>query len=900
MSIPRATVRLQFNRDFTLIDAVDVVDYYADLGISHFYASPLQRARSASTHGYDVVDYTTIDPALGGIEALRRLIARLRTRDMGLILDVVPNHMAAHEENPWWFDVLEHGPQSRYASHFDITWENGAAELQGKVLLPFLGRPVRDALADMRIVYRTHDNRLLLALDQRRYPLAPETYALVLDSDAATREPGTTHPQRQRGSRQIGPASLSIDPAEIERRVARFNDDAGADRERLPALLEAQHWRLAWWRDAASRINWRRFFDINELVALRVDRAEVFATMHAPVFALYTEGLIDGVRIDHIDGIADPRIYCDRLRTGFIRAAGQRGADGVDERAYIVVEKILAHGEDLRADWNVDGTTGYDFMDQSSALLHDGDGADELSAVWHATGADDDFRDCERAARGEIARTLLAADVDRLLGAWHDARGGDPDAQPIEYATTRAAAIDILKAFDVYRTYCEPGRIGEFDRVILERAAARATGGASDATVAAIGELIANLLAAATDSSGNAGGARLLRAFQQLTPPIAAKAVEDTAFYRYGRLLSRNEVGSDPAQLAIDRDAFHSACRSRLARNPAALLATATHDQKRGEDSRARLAVLSELAGAWAEMVHAWQVGNADLRASVDGSAAPEARDELMLLQTLVGAWPFEFDIDDSPVRNAFLARIAEWQVKALREAKRMTSWTEPNRAYEGACAQYLRRSLEPDRPALRPLVGFVERIACAGVVNSLSQTLLRLTTPGIPDLYQGCETWDLSLVDPDNRRPVDYAVRRPIDAGSDPTALMKTWPSGRIKQALIAKILAHRARHTTLWRNGDYRALPVEGNLARHVIAFSREHQGQTAIVIATRFAARHIDIVPRIVPLLWKDTAVKTGIERSACHDLLSGRTVSAAQGALAMRDVLDVMPVAVLLPA
>ncbi|MGA9422710.1 MAG: malto-oligosyltrehalose synthase [Rhodanobacteraceae bacterium] len=879
MSRVRATVRLQFNRGFTLIDALDVIDYYADLGVSHFYASPLQRARSGSMHGYDVIDYATIDPALGGIDALRRVAARLHLRGMGLILDIVPNHMAANEENRWWSDVLEHGRDSRYASYFDIDWQPAAGDLQGKILLPFLGRPLPDSLVDMRVVYRDGDHRLLLDIDHRSYPLAPGTYALILEGLTPNAE----------------------NAAQIRRRISRFNENADADPERLCALLEAQHWRLAFWRDAAAQINWRRFFDISDLVALRVDRAEVFAAVHVPIFALYAEGLIDGVRVDHVDGIADPRVYCDRLRTGFAHAAGQRRVHvGDGERAYVVVEKILAHGEDLRVDWDVDGTTGYDFMDQCSAVLHDPDGSGGLSAIWRATGGGDDFREIECAARGEMARTALIADVRRLLDTWNVARGGNPAAPSIDGETMRDAAIRVLQAFEVYRTYFEPGQFSEIDREILERAAAQASTGASATTAVAIGDLVASLLGAATGKIDVVHGARLLRAFQQLTPPIAAKAVEDTAFYRYGRLLSRNEVGSDPARLAIDLEAFHQACRSRLVRHPGNLLATATHDHKRGEDARARLAVLSESTARWAEMAQRWRTGNADLRQHLDGAWAPDARDEFMLLQTLIGAWPFDFDIDDPSARHAFVLRIAGWQTKALREAKRMTSWTEPNRPYEDACEQYLRRSLEPDRPPVRQLARFVECIAPAGAVNSLTQTLLRLTTPGIPDLYQGCEYWDLSLVDPDNRRPVDYAARQSFDTAPDVTALMQTWRSGRIKHTLIAKILAHRATHARLWREGNYRPLPVEGGLARHVIAFSRIHDGQMVVVIATRFAAQHIDSVPRIVPSRWKDTVVKTGIERFSCRELLSGRDFRSDRGFLPIRDVLEVMPVAILVRA
>ncbi|MGA9340820.1 MAG: malto-oligosyltrehalose synthase [Rhodanobacteraceae bacterium] len=865
MTTPRATVRLQFNREFTLTDALGVVDYYADLGISHFYASPLQHARSDSTHGYDVVDYRQIDPKLGGIDALRELVAKLRTRDMGLILDVVPNHMATSEENAWWFDVLEHGHTSRHAQCFDIDWHPRDPALRDKVLLPFLAGPLAQSLSDMRICCRHGDRRLLLAIDNRSYPLAPESYPHVLDRESD----------------------------ECARDVARYNETIRTNPRLLMQLLERQHWLLADWREASRRINWRRFFDIADLIALRIDRRDVFDAVHELVFRLFADGLIDGVRIDHVDGIADPRIYCERLREGFRRAAPER------EPGFIVVEKILAHDERLPPDWPVEGTTGYDFMDQCSAVLHDSGGGAALSAMWVQTGGEPDFDGCQRAARSEIAQSLFAADIDRLIEEWCASKG-PPHNASLAPGRMRDAVIRLLRAFSIYRTYLEPGRGDERETGRLRATFDRARMDAPHATRTALDDLEARVLAGSVEADHELTGARLLRTLQQLTPPIAAKAVEDTAFYRYGRLLSRNEVGSDPAHLALSRTRFHAACEARYRNRPAALLATATHDHKRGEDMRARLAVLSQIVDAWACLARRWRNSNADLRIVIAGDPAPSAEDEYMLLQMLVGAWPFSLGCNDAVGLAALITRVSAWQTKALREKKCETSWLAPNSEYETACETYLRRAVAQGRPMLDELIEFVERIAPLGMINSLAQTVLRLTTPGVPDLYQGCDYWDFSLVDPDNRKPVDYASRRITLTAPEPALSPTNWQQDALKQRVIARLLGVRARNPDLWRAGDYRPLSIRGSLEQKAIAFARVHESCTAIVIATRLAAHHLDRVPRIVPAAWADTEVCLDIAERGFVDVFSRRKHRVDAGKLKLCEVLTALPVAVLLQA
>ncbi|HJT96882.1 MAG TPA: malto-oligosyltrehalose synthase [Rhodanobacteraceae bacterium] len=842
MSVPRATVRLQFHRDFTLDDARAVVDYYADLGISHLYASPLTAARPGSPHGYDVIDYETINPELGGMDALRRLASALRGRNMGIVLDIVPNHMAASPHNRWWNDVLLHGRASAYADHFDIDWDVPDAELRGRVLAPVLGEPLDIALGSMRL-----DRDAAAAFIETgggRFPVAPGTLGELTPADCD-------------GSSRSG-------------------------RDNLRALLSRQHYLLAYWREAATRINWRRFFEIGDLVATRMDRVHVFEAAHRLVFRLFGDGLIDGVRVDHVDGIADPRAYCGRLRRGLEQARH----DGDTRVPYIVVEKILATGERLRADWHVAGTTGYDFMDQCAALLHDARGAPALDALWSELDGTD-FADCAREARREVAASAFPADIDRVLRCWHrESGGGRAEAADVE--TRRRALHALLEHFVRYRTYLEPGRADGEQRAVLDEAIARATAEADGAVSAALSQLRTALIA------GDAN-APLLRRFQQLTSPVAAKAVEDTAFYRYGRLISRNEVGSNPARLAASPDEFHADCADRAAALPAALLATATHDHKRGEDVRARLAVVSELASEWREAVHRLRAASADLGSGAD---VPLPADEYMLYQTIVGAWPPDLAADDEPAVKDFVERIAAWQQKALREAKRRTRWTDPDPRYERACTGFLRALFDRSRPALGELERFARRIAPAGAVNGLVQALLRSTAPGVPDLYQGCDYWDLSLVDPDNRRAVDHAARRESLRDDDVLARSAHWRDGRVKQALLARVLRHRAREPALFAQGSYAPLAIEGPLAAHAIAFRRERDGAHAIVLAARHVAALVDDRLRIDADAWDGTCVRAP-DGGRLVDVVSGRTFDVA-AAIPLEEAFAALPLALLVAA
>ena len=862
----RATARLQFHRDFPMDAGTDLVPYLHRLGISHLYASPLLTARPGSTHGYDIVNHNEINPELGGEPALRRMVAALRQHDMGLILDIVPNHMGVGgADNAWWLDVLEWGRASRYADYFDIDWDPPDAALRGKLLAPFLGGSYGDALAagDLVLRFDPEDGRFFVsAYDAHRFPINPRDYPTILRegglNDLAARftESGQGGREairrRAESGREVLRMAHSAQPGTFTAALARFAPDAAAGRERLHRLLERQAYRLAWWRAAADEINWRRFFDINGLAGVRVERPEVFDATHLTILRLYGEGLIDGVRIDHVDGLADPRGYCRKLRRKLETAHASRPPALQAMRPVLWIEKILFPHESLATDWLTDGTTGYDFMNEVSAVLHDPEGEAPLTELWATlTGRAADFAHEAEPARRQILRVALSSELNATVAALHRVVRRDLATRDWTITSLRRALVELLVHFHTYRIYAGPGGASASDArdFAWAMAGARRTVRTADAELL---ELIGKLLLGEGLRAVPAGPLRQerLRAmvrFQQLSAPTAAKSVEDTSFYRYGRLLSRNEVGSEPSQFALSVAAFHATALARRKHFPRALLATATHDHKRGEDTRMRLAVLSEIPGEWEAALARWMRLNAPIKREIEGTLAPDTADEIMLYQMLVAAWPLDLAADDAAGLEAFRARVAGWQEKALREAKRRSEWAAPNAAYEAACQDFLAQCLDPARsaPIARELHDFARRIAPAGAVNSLAQTLLRLTVPGVPDLYQGAEYWDFSLVDPDNRRPVDWAARTAslraasLD-GADTATLAAHWHDGRVKQAVISRTLALRRRLPALFAEGSYHKLRIDGPAADHALAFARIHHGHAAITVVPRLPAR------------------------------------------------------------
>jgi len=772
---PRATYRMQFHKGFTFADGAALAPYLARLGISHLYSSPILAARAGSLHGYDVIDHARINPELGGEDGLRLLAEALARHGIGIVLDIVPNHMAVGgADNPCWLDLLEKGRDSVFADLFDIDWDQEQPNLRDKVFVPLLGKKLQEALGagEIALIFDDRLGRYAFAYAEHRFPLRREDYA------------------------------------EVEQGLEHYRDA-----QALSELLGRQNFRLAYWRDAGERINWRRFFDITELAALRVEDDGAFELIHGAVFRLYAEGLIDGVRIDHVDGLADPRRYCRKLRARLEVLSMQRPRKG---EPYVVVEKILAADEALPADWGVDGTTGYDFMDQVSALQHDGANAERFAQRWSAlSGRSAEFDAEERAARREVLENAFAGALRAAAQSFHLLQ---PNIAAAEFE--RALAV-IFENFHAYRTYAtgdalEPAAGPAFDAAVAD---AKASSPGETAAIEAIDD--------AMRGAFGEGGREAARRFNQLAAPVAAKAVEDTAFYRYGRLLSRNDVGFSPSRFAISADAFLARMAARQARFPCAMLATATHDHKRGEDVRARLAALSEVPELWEAAVAEWFAFNARLRPK-DVTAG----DEYMLYQTLVGAWP----LDRPAEPGEFRERILQWREKSLREAKLQTSWFSPNAGFEKANADFVSAILAPAHGFVERLAGFVDRLAPAGAMNSLVQTALRCTAPGVPDLYQGAELWDFSLVDPDNRRVVDYALRRDLArAEATPASLLSRWRSGAVKLKLIQALLALRAQAPAL-----FTAPLVPIQTPTNMLAFRREADGSGLLVAVARHCAR------------------------------------------------------------
>ncbi|HKI97035.1 MAG TPA: malto-oligosyltrehalose synthase [bacterium] len=934
-SAPRATYRLQLGRTLPFAAAAGLTDYLAALGVSHCYASPILRARSSSAHGYDGVDPTQLDPKLGGDAGFAVWDAALREAGLGLLLDIVPNHLCVvGGENPWWQDVLTHGRGSPRAICFDIDWDPPDPALAGRVLLPLLGQPLPEVLAagELRVVCA--DGALAVAYHEHRWPLAPHSWSRVLTP--LTWRRGVPAPERAELSALLAGLRRFRPPAAVTRplsprvlglwqaaqmRLARLLAEhpallsaLGAELDALAAeaadypargrwarLLEGQAWRLAYWQEAGQRLNYRRFFDITELAGLRQEDPRVFAATHARVLELVAAGSVQGLRIDHPDGLAHPAGYLRRLRRA-LHAALARVPDGHGERrrlqgpagGYVVVEKILDPGERRRGDWPVEGGTGYDMLYRLNAVQVDTTHAAAFRAAYaRCTGDAEPFAEHVHAGKRLVLRTALAGDVARLARRLQALAAGTEAWREVGPDTWRNALEALATCMPVYRTYVAdggPASTEDSHWLAVALAEVRRRRGELDPTLVDwLGALLAHP-AEALPRAARAAQAWVTR-FQQLTGAAMAKGLEDTAYYRYVPLVSLNEVGGDPATFGINREAFHAWNRSRARRWPHALSATATHDTKRGEDVRARLNALSEVPEQWEAAFHDWQRLNARHRTPVGDLTVPDPITEYLLYQTLVGAWPLGGRADVEWA--GFAERIAAYLLKAVREAKRHTSWTEPNAAYEEALARFVAHLLAParDNPFPEQVEAFLAPLQRAGLHNSLAQTLLKLALPGVPDFYQGTELWDFSLVDPDNRRPVDFQRRRELlEALPDPptpaaaASLLATGPDGRIKLHVIRQGLALRTRRQALFSGSDYRPLAVRGERERHAIAFART-RGRTALVAAVgRFflGLPGGAAAPFALPVgkaVWGDTVLEgaRGLPGGTWRDVLTGQELT-----------------------
>jgi len=961
-AVPRATIRLQFTKDFTFGHATELAPYFAALGVSHVYASPFLKARAGSTHGYDITDHAQFNPEVGDAATFDTFVAALHEHGLGLILDFVPNHMGVGaNDNPWWLDVLEWGPASPFAPFFDIDWSPPETNLHGKVLLPFLGDQYGAVLerGELQLKFDAERGSFSVWYWSHRFPVAVRNYPrlLKLARDALSEKGGgdkgaaldaliaafaglgggvrtvqrqaAVHREAEELRAQLA-ALVAADSgvgAAIEDAVAAINGRAGEPDsfQALHALLEEQNYRVAYWRVAADEINYRRFFDINDLAGLRIDRPEAFELAHQLVFRLIGEGKLQGLRLDHVDGLYDPVGYFEKLQDRAAYLTLRPGAPAVPEAPglrlrqpfYVVVEKILAHHETLREDWPVAGTTGYEFMNLVGGLFVDSGNEAAMTEVYHRfIRREVDFEKLVVETKRKIIQSSLSSELHVLAGQLHRLAQQSWNTRDFTLTGIRRALADVVACLPVYRTYVTAERgVDEVDRRYLDWAIGRARkmAGAADASVY-------DFLLAALSTDIARGGQRgynpedvvhVAMKAQQFSGPVMAKALEDTAFYRYFRLISLNEVGGEPGRFGTSVSAFHHVNQERLKRFPFNMLATATHDHKRGEDTRVRISVLSEMPERWEVLVRRWQRMNRFKKREIEGAAAPGRNDEYMLYQTLVGAWPLDLTWPSGEGLKAFCERVCAYMTKAVREAKVRSSWASPNADYENALDRFVHGLLDSERsaPFLAELMDLLDTVAPVGAVNGLAQTLLRIAAPGVPDLYQGTDFWDLSLVDPDNRRPVDYAARRhALDAvveGGDGAALLKDWRDGRVKQFVVARALALRRREPLLFALGDYRAVEVVGEHAERVVAFLRRDASGFALVVAPRLVLPLMKGVS--VPLppaeAWGDTTLMLpelpGLpEGAAPVDAFTGRAVPLPDdGELRVADLLDRFPLALL---
>lgn len=824
MTIPRATYRLQFRGGMDFDRAAALVPYLARLGISHLYASPVFHARGGSTHGYDVADHAVLDPCLGGEDGWRRLTAALRAHGLGLILDIVPNHMAASTDNPWWEDVLSWGRRSRWAGHFDIDWQ---AE---RLLLPVLGEPYGEALEEGSFGLRLDPDGAGVRLGYRdhAFPLSPPTVAALLQGED---DPGL----RELGAR-LAACTPDADPhhgfeafrataaAPSGRRLLEAALDAvDADPERLHALHEAQCWRLGHWRLAREMLPYRRFFEIADLVGVRVEDPAVFGDVHARVTALVADGTVDGLRIDHVDGLADPKSYLEALRDRC-------------PAAYVVVEKILMPGEPLPEDWPVDGTTGYELGQLLAGVQVAPRQEAAMTAAWTGfTGEPADFAAAVRDAKRRMLAVNLAGELATLVRLARRIAGGSRRTRDLGPDALRTALVELVAELPVYRTYADADGCPAADARLLGEAGERAKRHPPVEDRRPV-DFLVGLVTGSAGTWDEDARAEFVRRFQQATGPVMAKAVEDTVFYRFNRLIALNEVGSEPEPFGLTVAAFHAAVAERVRAQPHGLSATATHDTKRGEDARLRIAMLARDPDGWRAHVERWHAATAALRARLpDGSEAPDPSDEWLFWQSLLGAWPAAPDPAGRHAPGELGDRLEAFMIKALREAKRHTSWTAPDSGYEAAAAGFVRGVLA--QPALlADIAGAFAPLIAAGATAALGQLALKLTLPGVPDIYQGTELWDLALVDPDNRRPVDFEARARLAgeaASQRPEQAMARWREGLPKLWLLQRLLDLRREREALFRDGSYEPLVVTGAGAQRLLAFARR-LGEEAVIVA------------------------------------------------------------------
>ncbi|HKT12936.1 MAG TPA: malto-oligosyltrehalose synthase [Terriglobia bacterium] len=959
LAVPVATYRIQFNLNFRFVDATNLVPYFHDLGITHLYVSPRFKARKGSSHGYGVADPLRINSELGTEQEFDDLVRKLKSYGMGLLLDIVPNHMVASHENPWWMDVLENGPSSEYARYFDIEWHPAAGKglfLQdNRVLIPVLGDRYGKVLENQELSLKLDENGFYIRYYEHRFPVNPTTYRVILEYCL----------QRIRAARKVDsslveevsrvldavkrlPAPRGASRKQIEnRREAhewikhrlweRYQHSAGAKRslddtlrffngiqgeggsfEPLDHLLSEQAYRLAYWKMASEEINYRRFFDINELVGLRVEESRVFDDRHRLIVELARkEGMI-GLRVDHVDGLLDPAGYLERLRAA--TAAKEESRNTANR--YLIVEKILGREEPLPADWPVAGTTGYDFLNAVNGLFVDPAGLASLDKDFCGYMAcESSYAEVCHRRNKQVIYQLFAGELAAFTRLLAKLASQSRHARDISLPELVRAFVEVTACLPVYRTYVRSFSISDRDRVYLEWTLEAARRRVSPEEVSnAAWDFLRRVLFLDLPPYASIQPKfwlEFVMRWQQFTSPVMAKGLEDTASYVYNSLISLNEVGGDSQREKppYDVPAFHAFNQTRLDRWRHTMNATSTHDTKRSEDVRARVNVLSEIDRAWLSRLHRWSKWNRHQKTEFNGQRAPDYNEECLLYQTMLGAWPLDPAEEDN-----FLDRLIAFMEKALREAKVHTSWIDPDLKYERAVETFIRKSVGSGNRS-RFMADFLELrkvVSFYGHINSLSQTLLKITSPGVPDFYQGTELWDFSLVDPDNRRPVDFEKRvrmieelKSREAGA-PADLLKdlvsTWQDGRIKLYLIRKALNFRLAHKELFASGEYVPLDGAGQKRARMVAFARRRKIDWAIIAVPRLIVGPGSlprrklllsdenwpdlkvVLPRDCPIHWRNIFTQGGI---------SAKRIAGGRSLLHLSEMLHRFPCVLLQP-
>jgi (1->4)-alpha-D-glucan 1-alpha-D-glucosylmutase len=940
--IPTCTYRLQFNRKFTFAQAREITPYLRELGVSDAYASPYFQARPESLHGYDITDHNKLNAAIGSREEYDAWIAELHAHGIGQVLDFVPNHMGIGEPlNTWWQDVLENGPSSPYAPYFDIDWRPLKSDLHDKVLLPILGDQYGRVLERGELKARFGEGAFFICYYNHELPIAPGTYRYILEVALENLAPykdkdfyaelqsiltaleylpkrTETDPERiaeRAREKEIIKRRLERRCQEeprvqeaIDKALTQINGKPGDPRsfDKLDELLNAQAYRLAFWRVAAEEINYRRFFDVNDLAAIRQELPEVFNATHKLVIDLVGKGAVTGLRIDHPDGLYLPREYCENLQRRCAKALGiPLPADG--RAIYMIVEKILTGNETLPKDWPVHGTTGYDFANQVTQLLVDSSAEGEITNTFRKfIGHSLHFGHLVYAKKRQVMRLALANDV-AVLGNLAD-RLSEQNRwfRDFTLQALARAVRETIACFPVYRTYLAPDRpVSEEDRQVIERAifsAKRRNPGIEESVFNFLRDILLFKFPENLDDAAREAHVQFVLKFQQYTGPVMAKGLEDTVFYIFNRLAALNEVGGEPQQFGIGLDRFHQRNQDRQRDWPATLLATSTHDTKRSEDVRARMVAISEIPQLWRSSLQRWRAANRRLKKRIDDLDAPDANEEYLLYQTLLGVWPVDQSgVAEKQVAPEFVERIQTYMAKALNEAKLNTSWIQPNEEWLGAMREFVAKILDasPKNKFLPAFLPVVEEIARLGAINSLSQVLLKVSSPGVPDIYQGNEIWKFSLVDPDNRRPVNYKRRRQMLgelSSIKPEELLQNWPDGRIKMFLTQRLLRFRNEHVDLFKRGSYLPIPGSGTFADCCVGFARQLGDQWIVVIAPRLSSR-VGFPP--IGAKWKDTIVDLAgnLPIDRVREIFTGRELRIENRQLRLADAMSILPFAAL---